>query len=130
MQATFAMSSGFLFAWAPYAVCSVIGMFCKFSDSTIQFTAFLPLFAKSCVLYNPVIYFIYIKSYRQAIKDYFGHSCFGQQEVALEQTGKTWAYKGVKLHSNYNWSVIHPFSDFTLFSMRVDRSRAQSYKTS
>ena len=61
----------FIVAWTPYAIFSFIT---SFFDVTIsaQLTTLPSMFAKSCTIYNPIIYFFTVKTYREEAKQYLG----------------------------------------------------------
>lgn len=62
----FVLVTVFLISWSPYAACVFMITFNgKVDDTLLTFSA---LFAKASVLYNPVIYFTFLKEFR--------HRCF------------------------------------------------------
>ncbi|XP_063296914.1 opsin-5-like [Pelobates fuscus] len=62
------VSSGFLFAWAPYAAVSFWSMFHSSNYIPPVLTLLPCLFAKSSTAFNPIIYYVFSKSFRQKVK--------------------------------------------------------------
>ena len=66
----FIMSFCFLFAWTPYAVVSLYAIIRAPEPVISPFVATLPaLFAKTAACYNPVIFFLCFKKFRQSLKE-------------------------------------------------------------
>ncbi|XP_044147946.1 opsin-5-like [Bufo gargarizans] len=62
------VSFGFLASWSPYAIVSFWSMF-RSSESIPPYIALLPcLFAKSSTAFNPFIYYMFSKTFRQKVK--------------------------------------------------------------
>ncbi|XP_040286898.1 opsin-5-like [Bufo bufo] len=62
------VSFGFLASWSPYAIVSFWSMF-RSSESIPPIIALLPcLFAKSSTAFNPFIYYMFSKTFRQKVK--------------------------------------------------------------
>ncbi|PFX30819.1 rhodopsin [Stylophora pistillata] len=63
----FVMSISFLFAWTPYAVLSLYAIINKPEDITPLVATLPSLFAKTAACYNPVIYFLSYKKFRESL---------------------------------------------------------------
>ena len=63
----FVMSICFLFAWTPYAVLSLYAIVNKPEDITPLVATLPSLFAKTAACYNPVIYFLSYKKFRESL---------------------------------------------------------------
>ena len=64
----FMMSTCFLFAWTPYAVVSLYAIINQPEDITPLVATLPALFAKTAPCYNPVIYFLSYKKFRESLK--------------------------------------------------------------
>ena len=68
-QMTITMALGFVLAWTPYAILS----FYYFLEKSTEVPSFISVaatqLAKSSNFYNPIIYFISIKRFRQDVKE-------------------------------------------------------------
>ncbi|KAM3861043.1 opsin 8, group member c [Diretmus argenteus] len=74
----FAISMGFVIAWAPYAVVSFLFIFHKDNWNMAPEGFVLPaIFAKSSHIYNPFIYFYFNKSFQQELRRLLCSHCPG-----------------------------------------------------
>uniref|UniRef100_A0A8C5M6N1 G-protein coupled receptors family 1 profile domain-containing protein n=1 Tax=Leptobrachium leishanense TaxID=445787 RepID=A0A8C5M6N1_9ANUR len=62
------VSFGFLFSWSPYAIVSFWSMFHSSKHIPPVVTLLPCLFAKSSTAFNPIIYYLFSKSFRQKVK--------------------------------------------------------------
>lgn len=62
------MTAGFMFAWAPYAIVSSMTVFSLITVPN-DYKVYPALFAKTSVIYNPIIYFFTYRSLRQKASD-------------------------------------------------------------
>ncbi|XP_041951803.1 opsin 8, group member a [Alosa sapidissima] len=71
------ISSGFLVAWTPYVAISLWTMFhTAGKDSVTPLVSLLPcLFAKGSTAYNPLIYYVFRKSFRRELRNLCGLCC-------------------------------------------------------
>ena len=71
----FIMSICFVFAWTPYAVVSLY-TFISTPQNLSPFVATIPsMFAKTSVCYNPIIYFLLYKKFRESLGQTFKTLC-------------------------------------------------------
>ena len=59
----------FIVAWTPYAIFSFITSFFGVEIS-LELTTLPSMFAKSSTMYNPIIYFFLVKTYREEVKQF------------------------------------------------------------
>ncbi|XP_068727126.1 melanopsin-like isoform X1 [Montipora capricornis] len=64
----FIMSICFLFAWTPYAAVSLYAFFWKPKRMTPYVSIIPALFAKTSACFNPVIYFMLLKTFRESLR--------------------------------------------------------------
>ncbi|XP_062323927.1 opsin 8, group member a [Osmerus eperlanus] len=71
------ISSGFIVSWAPYVTVSLWSIFhTPGSNSVTPIVSLLPcLFAKFATAYNPFIYYIFRRSFRQEVRQFCGLLC-------------------------------------------------------
>ncbi|KAF5906493.1 opsin-5-like, partial [Clarias magur] len=63
------ISAGFIGCWTPYGILSLWSMYS--TSSITPYVSMLPcLFAKSSTVYNPLIYYVYSKSFKQEAKQF------------------------------------------------------------
>ncbi|XP_064882115.1 opsin 8, group member b [Oncorhynchus nerka] len=68
------ISLGFILSWAPYGLVSLVSVV-RGSEFIRPEVTMLPcLFAKSSTLYNPLIYYIFSKTFKQEVKQLCGRS--------------------------------------------------------
>lgn len=68
-QMFFCISLGFIVAWAPYTIVSLLSIFSAEGSRMAPVGFVFPaLFAKSSHVYNPVIYFFFNKVFRQELR--------------------------------------------------------------
>ena len=78
------MCSCFMLAWTPYAVVALIYVFCPKMHVPYILTVMAPFFAKSSTCYNPIIYFLCIKRFRNDALEVFFPQCV--TKVLMPQT--------------------------------------------
>ncbi|KAM9435510.1 opsin 8, group member b [Clarias gariepinus] len=92
------ISAGFIGCWTPYGIVSLWSMYS--TSSITPYVSMLPcLFAKSSTVYNPLIYYIYSKSFKQEAKRFLqvctrSQVSRGSQSNNLAENGIYMACKG------------------------------------
>ncbi|XP_026800452.3 opsin-5-like [Pangasianodon hypophthalmus] len=71
------ISAGFIGCWTPYGIVSLWSIYS--TSSITPHVSMLPcLFAKTSTVYNPLIYYIFSKSFKQEVKQFL-HACIRSQ---------------------------------------------------
>uniref|UniRef100_A0A671QK85 Opsin 1 (cone pigments), medium-wave-sensitive, 4 n=1 Tax=Sinocyclocheilus anshuiensis TaxID=1608454 RepID=A0A671QK85_9TELE len=85
------MVLGFLVAWTPYATVAAWIFFNKGAAFSAQFMAIPAFFSKTSALYNPVIYVLLNKQFRNCMLTtlFCGKNPLGDDESSTESTSKT-----------------------------------------
>ena len=84
-QTSVLMCAGFLFAWMPYAVVSLISAYGNPRNIPIEATVVPVMLAKSSTMCNPIIYFFYHPRHRKAVRESLG---LKSEEVAQTKSEK------------------------------------------
>ena len=70
------MTTSFMVAWTPYTILAFYYILADYKDVPLSLTVIAPYLAKTSTLYNPVVYFLAVKRFRQDVKrllcDLFG----------------------------------------------------------
>lgn len=82
------MAGAFLFAWGPYAVCSLLISFTNYQLNEFLLTAPC-FFAKSSPCYNPVIYFFFNSQFRASFLKTFNMQRWISEESVLQGRAAT-----------------------------------------
>lgn len=80
------MSASFLFAWTPYSIVAFMYYLHHYETVPLGLAAAAPYMAKSSTIYNPLIYFLAVKRFRQDVTEVF-RGIFASNSVASSHMG-------------------------------------------